>query len=345
MLKCYIESNEDRQLASEAYLQNYPERRQPNMVIFSRLKKNLIEYGSFKKPRPKTYRSLVRDRELHELTILGEVHQNNNVSTRSLEQRTLIPRTTIRRILKKHKFRPYRVRKVHQLLQRDFAPRRAFCRWFLRKCQENPNFGANVIWSDEATVTSEGIFTRYNTYYWAQENPHRTIEHAVQGRLSLKVWIGFYRGRFLGPFIFDGNLNSERYLQILQQHLVNFVDDLPLQERMTCLFQQDGAPPHNTRQISELLNELFGESWIGNRGPIHWPPRSPDLTPCDFFLWGKLKDLVYRHQRNTREELEAALRQAFRRITPVMLLNSANNVKKRCRLCINQNGRQFEHLL
>ncbi|KAJ4438613.1 hypothetical protein ANN_14560 [Periplaneta americana] len=24
-----------------------------------------------------------------------------------------------------------------------------------------------------------------------------------------------------------------------------------------------------------------------------WPPRSPDLTPCDFFLWGYVKEAVY----------------------------------------------------
>jgi hypothetical protein len=24
-----------------------------------------------------------------------------------------------------------------------------------------------------------------------------------------------------------------------------------------------------------------------------WPPRSPDVTPCDFFLRGHVKDLVY----------------------------------------------------
>jgi hypothetical protein len=29
------------------------------------------------------------------------------------------------------------------------------------------------------------------------------------------------------------------------------------------------------------------------RGPMEWPPRSPDLTPIDFFLWGFVKDNVY----------------------------------------------------
>ena len=37
---------------------------------------------------------------------------------------------------------------------------------------------------------------------------------------------------------------------------------------------------------------------IGRTGPkdlaLHsWPPRSPDMTPCDFFLWGYVKERVY----------------------------------------------------
>ncbi|KAJ8959844.1 hypothetical protein NQ318_011577 [Aromia moschata] len=41
------------EVASEAYFNRYPERRQPNMSIFGRLKENLVEYGGFNKPRPK----------------------------------------------------------------------------------------------------------------------------------------------------------------------------------------------------------------------------------------------------------------------------------------------------
>ena len=33
--------------------------------------------------------------------------------------------------------------------------------------------------------------------------------------------------------------------------------------------------------------------WIGRAAPIAWPPRSPDLTPMDFFLWGFGKDQVF----------------------------------------------------
>lgn len=37
----------------------------------------------------------------------------------------------------------------------------------------------------------------------------------------------------------------------------------------------------------------FPDWWIGRDGPINWPPRSPDISPLDFFLWGYVKDIVY----------------------------------------------------
>ncbi|EZA51396.1 hypothetical protein X777_09665, partial [Ooceraea biroi] len=43
-----------------------------------------------------------------------------------------------------------------------------------------------------------------------------------------------------------------------------------------------------------ILDESFPDRWIGRGGRISWPARSPDLTPLDLFLWGHLKNEVYR---------------------------------------------------
>jgi hypothetical protein len=36
---------------------------------------------------------------------------------------------------------------------------------------------------------------------------------------------------------------------------------------------------------------------------VQWPPRSPELTPSDFCLWGWMKSEVYKEKVNTRDEL------------------------------------------
>ena len=42
-----------------------------------------------------------------------------------------------------------------------------------------------------------------------------------------------------------------------------------------------------------VIHQLFPSKVISKREDISWPPRSPDLTPMDFFLWGYLKAKVY----------------------------------------------------
>ena len=44
------------------------------------------------------------------------------------------------------------------------------------------------------------------------------------------------------------------------------------------------------KRISPTLNN---DRWIGRGGPTVWPPRSPDLTPMDYFLLGHIKALIY----------------------------------------------------
>ena len=56
---------------------------------------------------------------------------------------------------------------------------------------------------------------------------------------------------------------------------------------------QDGTPAHRFNPARDILNDMFGHRVIGMGHNIDWPARSPDLTPCDFFLWGHLKSKMF----------------------------------------------------
>ncbi|GFX67478.1 DNA-directed RNA polymerase subunit [Trichonephila clavipes] len=58
-------------------------------------------------------------------------------------------------------------------------------------------------------------------------------------------------------------------------------------------FQQDGATYHTARATIDLLKDTFGDRLISRFGPVNWPPRSWDLTPLDYFLWGYVKWTVF----------------------------------------------------
>lgn len=72
--------------------------------------------------------------------------------------------------------------------------------------------------------------------------------------------------------------------------------------------------------------------------------RSPDLTPLDFFLWGKIKNEVYNTPSATLDELEMKVRAAINRTTAEQLRNVVRATIEKVQLCQNQNGGHFEHL-
>ncbi|GFX34772.1 uncharacterized protein TNCV_2514871 [Trichonephila clavipes] len=74
------------------------------------------------------------------------------------------------------------------------------------------------------------------------------------------------------------------------------------------IFMQDGAPPHITCCVTDVLKHHFTEERVISRQFRHmWPPRSPDLNPCDFWLWGHLKQLVSCDQPNTLPDLKDSI--------------------------------------
>jgi len=52
------------------------------------------------------------------------------------------------------------------------------------------------------------------------------------------------------------------------------------------------------------VRNMFPGHLVSRFGDVPWPPRSPDLSTCDFFLWGYLKSRVYRHKPRMLNDLK-----------------------------------------
>jgi len=88
------------------------------------------------------------------------------------------------------------------------------------------------------------------------------------------------------------------------------------------IFEQDGAHPHWGSHVRRFLDAIFPNRWIGRDGPIPWPPRSPDITPLDFFLWGYVKDKVFCTPVPDNTNLKARITDALATITEHVLENT-----------------------
>lgn len=160
--------------------------------------------------------------------------------------------------------------------------------------EEDDSFLSRVIFSDEATFHINGKVNRHNVRIWGLQNPHVTLEHE-RDTPKLNVFCAVSLKKVYGPFFFDENtVTGVTYLRMLQNWLVPQMNE----DSGDYIFQQDGAPPHWHLNVRRFLNESLPQRWIGRMGNADlalqfWPPRSPDLTVCDFFLWGYVKDAVY----------------------------------------------------
>ncbi|GFY19623.1 hypothetical protein TNCV_4647951 [Trichonephila clavipes] len=72
-------------------------------------------------------------------------------------------------------------------------------------------------------------------------------------------------------------------------------------------------------EIAELWVPLSSPFPLNLRKPVNWPPRSCDLTPLDYFLWGYVKSLVYADKPQTLDHLEDNVRRVIADIRPQML--------------------------
>lgn len=254
----------------------------------------------------------------------------------------------VQNTLKTNKFKPYKIHLTQTLIPGDEERRLQFCQWLLAETENDQDLLKNIIWTDECRFTNLGLFNRHNEHYWARENPHLNVPARPQHRFGFNIWVGLWRTRIVGPYLFEETLTGERYLDFLNHQLLNYFNDVPLQQLRFLWWQQDGAPAHNARIVTNRLHELFPARWMGTNGPVSWPARSPDLNPLDFFLWGYVKNTVFKpnHNYNNQEDLRGAVIRAINAIPRRTIQRVLeNSVKKRLRLCIAERGNVFEHLL
>ena len=119
-----------------------------------------------------------------------------------------------------------------------------------------------------------GYVNKQNCRFWSEDQPEELQKLSMHSE-KVTVWCGLWAGGITGSYFFK----DAAKVQHLDLH------DMWL--------QQDGATCHTARVTMDLLRGEFAEHFISRSGPVNWQPRSCDLTPLDYFLWGYVKSHVY----------------------------------------------------
>jgi hypothetical protein len=84
--------------------------------------------------------------------------------------------------------------------------------------------------------------------------------------------------KLIGLFLFSEMTVTERsYSHLLEMYALSKL-------QLQTILQEDGAPPDYCQHVRNHIEREMAGRWIGGIGPNAWFPRSPDLTPWDFFL-------------------------------------------------------------
>lgn len=262
------------------------------------------------------------------------------------------PHTSIRRVahstglsvgtiwsIASENFHPYKLQFVHQLLPQDWHARLNFSSELLHRLNQHPEFLNTLLFSDEAHFHLHGGVNTHNLRYWSEENPHWTADEPLHSP-RVTVWAAIGKPGIVGPFFFEDTVTAASYLEMLNTQFLPAVGNWPHYNSLT--FQQDGAPPHWARIVRNFLNERFPNRWIGRGSSFVWPPRSPDLSPMDFFLWGYIKSKVYAAPIPSIEILREKIEAAIQETPQAMVDRSLDACVARLHRCVTSNGGRVE---
>lgn len=298
--------------------------------------------------RPRTARTAANIQRIQ-----NKVQQSPKKSVRriSRELDPGIPRSSVHRILRQDlNFFPYHIQVKQSLSEGDKRERVLFCRTALARLELDPHWFDDIWWTDEAHFFLCGHVNKKNLVFWGQKNnpPQEVAERPLHSE-KVTAWCALSKRGVIGPYFFweqnqTVTVNKERYIRMMRRFFIPKLQRLPVDQEHQW-FQQDGATPHTANVTMQFLNETFPGRLLSRKSDFPWPAHSPDLTCPDFFLWGYLKDQVYRPVPRTLQDLKTNIRREIRRLDQQMVSRAVDNTIVRMRECIRRNGAHVEPFL
>jgi len=207
-----------------------------------------------------------------------------------------------------------------------------------------------IVVGDKAGFALNGSAHTHNVAHYAPKGQPPDFKYVTpESREKVTIWAGLCdNGSIIGPCFFDENVNGVRYVDMINDEIVpdmntifnfNLFADVHFEQNVWWF--QDGAPCHRPAIVRNRLRDLFGQQVVAIGHDREWPPRSPDLTACDFFLWGYIKSKVYRGQPpQSIIELRERIMHEFEllRNDPDKIQRSVISMESKARTCLERGG-------
>lgn len=274
--------------------------------------------------------------------ILAEFADCPTTSQRRVSQQVGVSQSSVNKVLKEEGVKPFKFIRVQQLQNDDQPKRLQFCESVLEKQTNDQNFISKFVFSDEACFHLNGSVNSHNTFIYNRENPHATVEKLMKSA-AIVCWAMVSPRIGIHFQILHSTMNGETYKEILTSTVIPIFKE---RRNRDLIYQQDGAPAHFSREVRNVLEREIPHRWIGRGSSFPWPPRSPDLSVLDFWLWGDIRHKLYQQPvPQNLDDLANKLTGLLANVKTDIIAKSFQSFLRRCHLCVEQSGSHFEHLL
>lgn len=197
----------------------------------------------------------------------------------------------------------------HGLKPVDRSKRLERAQKMLKKIKHKPA-GTVILFSDETPFSLGEIVASDTGFYLAEVRSGRDddVIHTSKERhfasLQILAVVASDGGKCPLVFLKDKErLTAATYIKYLREKVfpwarANYGD--------RWWWQQDGASCHTAGITQEFLAAETPGFW----GKEDWPPHSPDLSPLDFAVFGRLKGMMSGVQYHNKDQLKAAIQSA-----------------------------------
>ncbi|MDR3550226.1 MAG: hypothetical protein P4L31_02345 [Candidatus Babeliales bacterium] len=259
-----------------------------------------------------------------------------------IEVETELSHSTIENIIHDHlKMRKITSRWVpHELTSRQKQERVRICRENLDRLLSDSWRLHNIITGDETWIYLRQIGRKASNAQWIGEGEKpKTVVRRSQHESKMLFSI-FFRSN--GPLLVHAvdsgqTIDQDYYIDnCLEAVIEELMEQRPMTGTKGIKLLQDNARPHMTKRVLNFLKE--------NRiNLMPHPAYSPDLAPCDFWLF----DYIKRNLTNQTDEdsLFNAVSKFVFSIPEKEFKKTFDLLITRMRLCIDNKGDYFEHLI
>ncbi len=227
-----------------------------------------------------------------------------------------------------------------QISEEQKAKRISSCKEVLAKFNEGKWRLCDIITGDESWIYYRRIGHKQSNASWVGEGePPRTV--VIRNRYEPKSMITVFF-KSTGPVLVDcmdagKTIDAKYYIKnCLKPALANVKQQRIRSGLANMKILHDNAKPHVAKTVK---NYLESEGII----IIDHPPYSPDLAPCDFWLFDKIKQQLT--DETSPESMKKSITAILESIPKEEYLKTFQKYLERMQLCINNGGDYFEHLI